>query len=143
MDMSGWSYVDDRLSAAWRSSVQRDREGANLGLRIVFPAFRPDTATLWYDMRVTTSSLKRFPLSSPFVSAWASRRLPGLGYTAGHPFFEMSFSFTYHAWQDCAFLQPGRRSLSLPKNMQFINESRLQALSGRQERRLPLAGTAR
>ena len=39
MDMSGWSYVDDPLSAAWRSSVPRDREGANLGLRIVFQLF--------------------------------------------------------------------------------------------------------
>ena len=100
MDMSVWSYVDDPLSAAWRSSVQRDREGANLGLWIVFPAFRPDTATLWYDMRVTTSSLKRFPLSSPFVSAWASGRLPDLGYAASHPFFVMSCFFTYHAWQE-------------------------------------------
>ena len=39
MDMSGWSYVDDPLSSAWRSSVQRDREGANMGLRIVFQLF--------------------------------------------------------------------------------------------------------
>ena len=59
------------LSAAWRSSVQRDREGANLDLRIVFQLF-VQTLPLRGTMCVpTTSSLKWFPLSFPFVTAWA------------------------------------------------------------------------
>ena len=51
MDVSGWSHVDDPLSATWRPSVQRDREGAGLDLKTVFQLFHPDTATTLHDMR--------------------------------------------------------------------------------------------
>ena len=60
MDLSGWSYEDDLLSVAWRSSVQRDREGANLDFRIVselFVQILPLRGTICVS---NTSSLKWF-----------------------------------------------------------------------------------
>ena len=83
MDMSGWSYVDDPLSAAWRSSVQRDREGANLDIRIVFQLF---VQTLPLRGRIcvsTTSSLEWFPLSFPFVGRVGFRPTSRFGLRCG------------------------------------------------------------
>ena len=71
MDMSGWSYVDDPLSAAWRSSVQRDLEGANSDLRIVFHLFVQTLLLCGTICVSTTSSLECFSLSFPIVTAWS------------------------------------------------------------------------
>ena len=153
--VAGEGHGHERLASRRRPSVRsmaikRTTRSCRceFGSQDCVSAFRPDTATPWHDMRVDNIKPQMVPFVFPVrhcVGVLASGRLLNLGYAAGHPFFEMSCSFKYHVWQSCTFLQPGKRSPSpsLPRNVQFVNVSRLKALSGRQERCLPLAGKGR
>ena len=113
---------------------------------VIDSSFRPDTATPWHHMPVDNIKPHMVPfvfLVPQCVSVLASGRLLDLGYARGIRSSRCHVPSGTMRGKIAPSCTRGGAHRRCPGTLQFIKVSGLLAFPGRQERSLPLAGTAR